>query len=214
MKIYYRISPFKPDNPAVIFPDDKEKLVKFCHNSFLEAGGTVFDTTYILDSCPQWNEYFKPFGKVVNITSHSKVNSLTTAYDFGLHGGDDSFFIEDDYLWRTGTIPVFEKALKQLKVLSPYDHPAHYLEDRFDKHYLTCLIDNNVYRACPSNTHTFGITKDVFKEHFDLIKGYGVDDHQTFTKLNEYAQLWCPTYSFATHLASGNIAPNVDWHFS
>jgi hypothetical protein len=211
MNIYYRVSPFRPDNPAVVFPDDKLFLVKFSHDSFLKAGGNNYKTTYILDSCENWNEHFSKYGKIVNIVSHDKQTSLLTAYDFALRDGEDSFFVEDDYLWRPETMKQLENALKILKVLSPYDHPAHYTEERFDKHYETKLIDGFTYRACPSNTHTFAIEKETFKNNFDLIKKYGINDHAMFSELNKFAQMFCPCYSCATHLASGCLAPNVKW---
>ena len=212
MKIIYRISPFTPDNPAVVYPKDKWKLVMYSHTSFLGAGGGEYDTTYILDSCEEWGTYFKDFGIVMDITSKSKNTSLLIAYDVALNGNADTLFVEDDYLWRPDTIPVLEKALPILKVLSPYDHPAHYLEERFDKKYETKLIDNHVYRTCPSNTHTFAVTKEVLKDNIMMLKDYGVRDHDMFTELNKTAQLWCPSYSFATHLAKDCIAPNVDWN--
>ena len=43
------------------------------------------------------------------------------------------------------------------------------------------------------------------------MKKYGVQDHEMFTELNKVSPLWCPTYSFATHLASGCLAPNINW---
>ena len=208
MEIVYRISSFKPDNLPVYFPDSKWMLVNMCHHSFRGAGGKNYKTTYLLDSC-DWN--FGEFGKEVRINVHDKQKSLLTAFEIGLKLDDDILFVEDDYLWRPHTIPLLENALKTLKVLSPYDHPAHYIEERFDKKYETKLIGNEVYRVCPSNTHTFAITKDVLKENYDLITKHGVRDHEMFTELNNVAQLWCPTYSFATHLAEGCLAPNVNW---
>lgn len=209
MKIVYRISPFKPDNPSVYYPDDKWKLVQMCHNSFLNAGGSNYETTYVVDSC-DWGKLFK--GKIIEINSHNKNSSLLAAYDSAMGMDDDILFVEDDYLWVPDTIPLMEVALKTLPVLSPYDHPAHYIEDRFDKRYEMKLIGNHTYRTCPSNTHTFAIQKDVLKENIEMMRKWGVSDHQMFTELNKTAQIWCPVPSFATHLANGCLAPNVEWN--
>ena len=208
MKIIYRISPFKPDNPAVCYPNDKKMLVDFSHNSFLEAGGKKYQITYILDCCEFWADEFEKYGKVINITSKNKNESLLKAYEIA---EGDTLFVEDDYLWRPNTIDKIEFALFTLPVLSPYDHPAHYMEERFDKHFELKLIRNDVYRTCPSNTHTFAIRGDVFKKNAAMMIAYGVNDHEMFTELNKDAQMWCPTHSFATHLASNCLAPNVDW---
>jgi hypothetical protein len=210
MKIIYRLSPFKPDNLPVYFPDDKWKLVEMCHNSFLKAGGKNYDITYLIDSV-DWTEYFEKTGKVINIKSHNKNQLLLTAYDIAMTLDDDVLFVEDDYLWRPDTLPTLENALQNLGVLSPYDHPAHYNKDAFDTKYDTRLIGNETYRTCPSNTHTFAIRKDILKENVELMKHWGVQDHQMFTELNKVAPLWCPSYSFATHLAQGWLAPNISW---
>lgn len=210
MRIIYRISPFKPDNPALFYSDDKWKLVEMCHNSFIKAGGTKYPTTYIIDSV-DWGKIFKQYGEILDINTHSKLQSLLTAFDVAQKMDDDVLFIEDDYLWRPDTIPLIETTLKILPVLSPYDHPGHYTEDRFDHKYEIKLIGNQTYRTCPSNTHTFSIQNKVYHDNYEMIRKYGVEDHSMFTELNKVAQMWCPIPSFATHLATGCLAANVDW---
>jgi len=210
MQIIYRISPFKPDNLPVFFPGDKWKLVEMCHKSFLKAGGNLYKTTYIIDSC-DWGKTFGEYGEVVEINAHNKNASLLTAYDVAIKMDDNILFIEDDYLWVDNTITLIEKALETLSVLSPYDHPAHYIEDRFDHKFEIKLIGTQTYRTCPSNTHTFAIRNEVLKQNIEMMRRFGVSDHEMFTELNKSAQLWCSVPSFATHLASGCLAPNRDW---
>lgn len=210
MNIIYRISPFKPDNPAVFYADDKWKLVEMCHKSFLKAGGDKYPTTYIIDSV-DWGKIFKDYGEVVEINSHKKVESLLTAYDVASKYDDKVLFVEDDYLWKPDTLPLLDVALDVLPVLSPYDHPGHYTEDRFDHKYEIKLIGNQTYRTCPSNTHTFGLQREVFNQNVERFKKWGVEDHTMFSELNKTAQLWCPIPSFATHLATGCLAPNISW---
>ena len=211
MRIIYRISPFKPDNPSLFYPDDKWRLINMCHNSFLGAGGGKYPTTYIMDSV-DWGSTFKNYGEIVEINTHNKNMSLLTAYDIASKMDDKLLFVEDDYLWRPETISLIDTALDILPVLSPYDHPGHYTEERFDHKYEIKLIGNQTYRTCPSNTHTFAIQSEVFKQNIEMMKKYGVKDHEMFTELNKVAQLWCPIPSFATHLATGCLAPNVDWN--
>jgi len=217
MKIFYRISPKKPDNEAVCFPDDKWKLVTFSHNSFLKAGGDKYDTTYVLDDCSDdWADYFKKYGKVERINEKKKYPSLKHTLEMARKEEGKLLFLEDDYLWRPNTIGKMEYALNFLPVLSPYDHPAHYSEARFATFpFKLKLIDNNVYRTCPSNTHSFGLTAKTLNDNWNcFVNSLGkiISDHTSFSLLNKTAQLWCPTYSFATHLAQHCIAPNVDWN--
>lgn len=216
MKIFYRLSPFKPDNPAVVFPNDKWKLIEFSHNSFLKAGGDKYDTTYIIDSCDDWGDYFKKYGEVVTLNMHRKFASLMMAFNSARAEKGKVMFAEDDYLWRADTIEKIEKALDHLPVISPYDHPAHYTEERFlDYPFKMKLINGDVYRTCPSNTHSFATTGQIIKDNWKCLvddrRGEAFHDHPAFTELNKVAQMWCPTYSFATHLATGCLAPNVDW---
>ena len=216
MKIFYRISPKKPDNPGVVFPNDKKKLVDFSHNSFLKAGGGDYDITYILDDCDGWTKEFEKYGKVMNIHAKEKFTSLMMAFNAAKAIEGKVLFAEDDYLWRPNTIPILEQALSYFPVVSPYDHPAHYTEERFDKKFEMKLISGNVYRTCPSNTHTFATTGKIIKDNWDCLvddkRGRAKHDHPAFEELNKHAQMWCPVYSFATHLAGGCIAPNVDWN--
>jgi hypothetical protein len=210
MRIIYRVCPFKPDNVPLFHSDDKWKLVEMCHNSFLKAGASQYPITYIIDSV-DWGKIFMRWGEIVEINTHNKVASLKTAYEVASKMDDDILFVEDDYLWRPDTVPLIELALKHLPVLSPYDHPGHYTEDRFDHKYEIKLIGNQTYRTCPSNTHTFSIQNKVFHDNYDMMYKFGVEDHAMFTELNKVAQLWCPMPTFATHLATGCISPNVDW---
>jgi len=216
MKIFYRISPFIPDNPGVVYTKDKWKLVEFSHNSFLKAGGDKQEITYILDSCEYWGSYFEKYGKVKNINIHKKFAGLMIALNEIRMTDGKVAVVEDDYLWRADTIPIWEKSLDTLPVVSPYDHPAHYTEDRFkDYPFKMRLVDSHVYRTCPSNTYTFATTAKIIRDNWKALvderSGEAYHDHPAFTELNKTAQLWCPTYSFATHLAGGCIAPNVDW---
>ena len=215
MQIIYRISPYKPDNAGVFHTDDKFALINMCHDSFLKAGGCEYDITYILVDCPHWSTKFEKHGKIVNLTGTKKLQSLYVALDMARKLEDKVFLVEDDYLWRPNTIPLLETALNELPVISPYDHPAHYIEERFDKKFEIRLIGNQTYRTCPSNTHTFATRGKVIADHWDLFvdekKQIAKYDHPAFSELNKYAQMWCPLYSFATHLAFGCLAPNINW---
>lgn len=216
MKIYYRISSFKPDNPGIVFPDDKKKLVDFSHNSFLKAGGDKYDVTYILDYCDGWADEFRKYGKVFTLNTGKKFVSLAFTLNLAKQEDGKILFLEDDYLWRPNTLEKIEKALSHFPVVSPYDHPAHYTEDRFkDYDFELTMFDNMTYRKCPSNTHTFGLTGEILRENWNCLvdnKNRARHDHPAFTELNKKAQMWCPTYSFATHLAGDCISPNVDWN--
>src|SRR3990172_10996340 len=113
MRIIYRVSPYKPDNLPVFFPDDKFKLVEMCHNSFLRAGADQYQVTYITDGC-DWAKNYK--GEAIEINKHSKLESLLCAFETALKMDttESILFVEDDYLWQPNTLYLVEKALEIL----------------------------------------------------------------------------------------------------
>jgi hypothetical protein len=207
--IFYRICSLRQCNPSPIYNDDKWKLVYLCHESFLKAK-TDEEVTYLLDRCPQWREYFSKHGKIIDYNAGSRDNSLTIMFDMAKEVKGKVLMLEDDYLWREGTLKYLWRGLDFFPLVSPYDHPAHYIEARFmDFPFKLKLIDNIVWRNSPSNTHTFGTTGEYIKSHWDVFRE-GCWDHIMFTNLLP-DQVWNPTYSFATHMVIDWIAPNVDW---
>lgn len=210
MVTFYRASPYTSNKIRPV-PWDKKELVKRCLYSFLEAGGT--NITFILDGFTQKESvWFTEFGQVYDATGQGNVGTFHTQLELAPHD-DKVLFVEDDYMWRPATVPLLEKALDTLDFVSPYDHPAHYTEDRFSKQYNTVLIDNIVYRDSPSNTLTFGVKGQTLAKLKDRMKTFGVADHPMFEHLASLGyKIWNPTYSFATHLEKDLLAPNVDWN--
>jgi len=207
--IYYRVSPFKQFNPSPKYGDDKWKLVQYCNESFIKANNTDEKVTYLLDRCEGWTDYFKKSGEVINYVGGDRSYSIKKMFGLAKDIKGKVLMFEDDYLWRPNTIKDLLRGLDEFKLVSPYDHPVHYIEDQFkDFQFKLKLIDNIVWRNSPSNTHTFGTTGEYMTEHWDVFQD-GVWDGPMFKQLPD--QVWNPTYSFATHLASGCLAPNIEW---
>lgn len=205
MKILYRACPYPSQKPLPV-DWDKDTLTQRCLYSFMEAGAK--DVTFLLDGFKD-TSLFEPFGEIIDCTGFGNVGTfqkqLKLAKDY-----DKVMLVEDDYIWRPNTIPLIEEAIEHLDFVSPYDHPGHYTEDRFDKRYETKLIGNTVYREGPSNTLTFATKKKAWAEMFK----FGIADHEMFQHLKEKGlRIWQPTHSFATHMVDGLLAPNVNWTF-
>ena len=209
MKILYRVCPIPSLNKPPVHADNKYELIKMCLGSFLKAKRPEDDIIFIADSMyPDWLELLKPHGKVIRMQGAGNVKTfqrqLQMAMDY-----DKVLLLEDDYLWRPDTLKHIDRALDELKYISPYDHPAHYLEERFDKKYETKLIDNIVYRDSPSNTLTFATRGQHIKDNLDIFMKWGIADHEMWQELPD--NIWNPTYSMATHMVDGLLAPNVKW---
>lgn len=212
MNILYRICPYPSTNKPPIHADDKLRLADVCLESFLNAISSRDEVTFLCDSMPgAWVGRLSTYGKTIDCSGLGNVGTFHKQVELG-KDMDKVLFCEDDYLWRPNTVRELEKAIDQLPFVSPYDHPAHYTEERFDKKYELKLIDGLVYRSSPSNTLTFATSKKVLQTVWPRMMTFGVADHEMFTQLSQLGLgIWNPTYSFATHMVRGLLAPNIDW---
>jgi hypothetical protein len=214
MKIFYRASSFLSSNPNPMGAY-KDGILMPCLNSFLAVfPNTQHEITFILDGVTdEVASWFSPLGEVLrtdlgNIGTFQKQLDLVSQ----LPDGEKVFLVEDDYLWRPNAKKI-EDALDKLQIIFPYDHPGHYTEPRFrDEPKLMRLIDNQTYRDAPSNTLTFATTAYVIKQNLNHLKAFKIRDHEMFQSLKglQY-NMWCAVPAMATHLATGLLAPNVDW---
>lgn len=202
--IIYRVSPFEQHNPSPIHAKDKYKLVRLCHNSFLRAKGSE-KTIYLLDSCPDWSDIFID-GEVINYTAGSRAASILSMYDVAKKYKGNILFVEDDYLWLPNTVYKIWNALEEFNIVSPYDHPDHYV--RWPD-FTTKKVNDTTFRSAPSNTHTFATTHDYLIKYYDTFLKHMDHDHPLFEELPD--DVWQPTPSFATHMVDGLLSPGIDW---
>lgn len=193
--------------------NDKFSIVKACFESFKRAIDTDIDLTIIGDNLSsKYLELFEGYtvipGKGGNIeTFHQQLDIVCT-----LPNEEKVFLVEDDYLWVPNSMSVIKRSLDEFEIMSPYDHPGHYIEERFKNEPKRLrLIDNQVYRDAPSNTLTFACRAYVIKQNVDLIKSFGIRDHEMFQELAK--DLWVPVPSLATHMVEGLLAPCRDWSY-
>lgn len=212
MKVFYRISPYLSSNPNPLGKD--KNVINFkCLMSFLEANKGFAQLNFIVDSLDEaWvNDYLKPYGEVI-YGHHGNVETFHDQLDevCKLPNEEIVFLVEDDYMWRPESLKTINRAVEELLLVSPYDHPGHYLEDRFKfQPKQMRMIENQVYRQAPSNTLTFATKAFVIKQNIELIKKFGIRDHDMFTELG--IDLWVPVPSIATHMVKGLIsAPFVE----
>lgn len=213
MKVFYRASSILSSNPNPL-GRNKDFILETCFKSFLEAGGDKVELTVISDRLSEAHrKMFSKYGKLVDCEP-GMVNSRNKSFSLGCEepNEDKIMFCEDDYLWVPGCLERLEQALDIIKLVSPYDHPAHYLEERFKyQGKKMVLFENQTFRQAPSNTHTFGCRASLVKQNREIfLNTWG--DHETFTKLGELGiEMYVPVPSWATHLVTGLLAPNVSW---
>lgn len=196
MKIFYRTCSKSSTHKIPLVSSNKKDIIEICFQSFSTFNSSSFDLIVLDDDKL----------KLGNVgTFHRQLDMVCE-----LDNEEIVMLVEDDYLWVPGKIEELRQAAKQLFLVSPYDHPGHYTEDRFrEESKKMRLINGHTYRTAPSNTLTFACQAWVIKQNVDLIKSFCLRDHDMFQSLP--VQMWCPVPSFATHLVDGLLAPNVDW---
>ena len=207
----YRVCSKNSANPPPIYKNEpnKLKLIKFCLESFLRTNPD--EIIFLLDQVED-KSMFEKYGKVVDCSGLGNVGTFHKQIELGKEM-DKVFFCEDDYYWRPDTFKLLEKAVDYFDFVSPYDHPSQYVPNSgFENKFEMKMIDNIVYRDSPSNTLTFATSKCVLQKTWEKMMTFGKRDHAMFTALRQEGyRIWCPTYSFATHMVEGLLAPNVEW---
>lgn len=218
MRVFYRCYPEMSVNPNP-YSTIKREVFEASLLSFLAADtDKVADITFISDRVP--DDWFNVRGlgkhKVIQLADHSSrhmkalYQSLAFTVDeiMKVPENEKVLICEDDYLWLPNTLGMLERALDVMPMISPYDHPGHYTEERFkNQPKRMVLFENHTYRQAPSNTHSFAAPAWVFRKNAGMLKTMG--DHEFFTKVG--IDLYVPVPSFATHLVTGALAPNVKW---
>jgi hypothetical protein len=122
-------------------------------------------------------------------------------------------FNECDHLWRENTGTILEAGIKELGLVSGYDHPDLYT--RYDIHLKETeikIVDNYHFRKSLRNVMTWGIRNDVFKKTADIWKKYGyLDDENWKEARTRDVGLWTALPALETHMVKAFMAPGVDW---
>lgn len=212
MIVILRVSKNSFNKPLPFNIKDKFELITNCYNSFIRANSQCYKVIAIADSLPsEWQVYFPDVHKWIEVSGVGNEGTYKMQLEIAKEH-DKVLLLEDDYLWRADTLPKLEKALDVLPFVSPYDHPGHYLEERFSDQFTLKYVDGEVYRNAPSNTLTFATTGEMIKKHWSTLTGHGINDHEMFQTIQSSGDLlWNPTCSFATHMVDGLLAPNIDW---
>lgn len=211
--IIYRMSSNLSTHEPPFFTGKKDKIVDFCLKSFKGAlGHRLYQLPihFILDNCPSYYEdiirsYFR-YKISIEYTELGNYASTLKTYIKALETQDDwFFFVEDDYVWDKGAVTIIEKAIPELKLISPYDHPDYYTADIFKKDEPIRFIAGHHFRGAVSNTMTFACTREVLETHYDLFQHKGSLDSDLFTELP--VKLWTPVPTLATHFVHNKLAP-------
>lgn len=217
MTVIYRLCGIASSNPSPIFQDNKYKLNELCLKSFITAFSDVRpEVIFLFDKCGV--EYYKmieqvPFNYKIEESNLGINGTMLKAYEIASQLEDYAIFQECDYLYK-GTIgKKYLAAMKQLGIVSPYDHPNFYHAREYHKEECRIkLVNNTHFRTCERNTMTWGCHSNLIKQYREIFDRHGYLDGQVWYDLKaEGIDLWTPIPSFATHMVKDCLAPAINW---
>jgi len=221
MIVYYRLCSIPSTNPSPILQDDKFELNKLCLKSFVRAFKDVNpEVVFLADFCGEREaemvKQIVPFKHSFIPTAIGINETCLMQYEMALKQieHEEILFLECDYLWNPAVeVQKLVDAIKELGLVSPYDHPNFY-KDR-SLHSNKCqieLVSNYHFRSTERNTMTFGLRKAILQDNIDLFNEFGYLDGQVWYDLLERGYpLWTPIKTMATHMVVDNLSPSIDW---
>ena len=136
---------------------NKTNIIRYCFDSFKKALGNR-KLVVISDAVNLG------MGEVIvadqgNVeTFHQQIN-----YVCNLPNEEKVLLCEDDYDWKPEALDRMEEALERFEIVTPYDHPGHYLEPRFQTPKEMHLIGQQVWREAPSTPLTFACRAYIYQ---------------------------------------------------
>lgn len=218
MHVVYRITSIPSSNPSPIFQDDKDTLNVRCLSSFMKAFAEIkpdvtFIADHVSDKMVKILEAFPWEGSTVIQTDIGQNGTMLLSYEIASKLEEYVLFQEADYLYRPNIGATYLQAMKELGIVSPYDHPNFYHNRALHKEECRIkLVDLHHFRTCERNTMTWGAHSNIIKENLDILNHHGYLDGQVWYDLLERGySLWTPVPSFATHMVESCLAPGFSW---
>lgn len=212
MIVYYRMCNIPSTNPSPVFQHDKFRLNKLCLRSFVKAYKEIKPKiVFICDYCPpQYVDMIErevPFQKEIVMTEMGINETCLYQYELYDQATDECvLFQECDYFHIK---PLTELQIKELQVVTPYDHPDKYPDEVSHIQ----IIDSHHFKHTKSTTSTFACTREYFETNRETLDSYGYIDHERWVTLGGLAS---PIPTFATHMVTNYLSPGIIWknHFT
>jgi hypothetical protein len=219
MHVLYRLCPYGNILKRRPVTGGKQGLIECCYPSFLKAFEKIRpQVVFILDKPNPWLVDLVsscPFPHQIESYAYpdlSQGNTQTFHRQLDLAADMDKvFFLEDDYYLLPECGEALEKAIDELEVVTPYDHPGYYSEQQHDYPRTVKVVGNHHWQTVSSTCLTFATIGKFIKQEIDCMKKYGWADHPMWLDLTQRHKLWAPIPSLATHMEIEVLAPVVDW---
>lgn len=218
MQIFYRLTSIASSNPSPIFQDNKDKLNEVCLKSFVKGFEDISPkVTFIADHCSESTKSMIqsvcPFEKEILMTNMGINETALLQFSMAKDSKENEiFYSEGDYIYTPNIGMKMIRAIRELELVSPYDHLNYYLSDEHSNMVMLKMVDGVHWRTVENATMTFGIKTKLFKETYNIWKKYGYLDKENWKEMREQGHfLFVPIPSFATHMVKDWLAPGIKW---
>jgi hypothetical protein len=160
--------------------------------------------------------------------AQSFLNLLNYVNEQNYDDNDIIYFLEDDYLHRSGWVDVLLEGFEYIGAdyYTLYDHPDKYYSPMYENLQSKVIVTPSVHwRTTPSTTNTYACKFKTLKKHFDIHVQYcdliekWTKDHAKFTHLwSNGSNLVSCIPGYSTHVegyltrAEGNmLSPTINW---
>lgn len=236
IKTLYRISDGGYKKDKLEFADKF-----YCLENFLkhfDAKSTVF----FADNCkPETLQKLKQYQDLTIIESNkgSSAQSFRMVAQYALDNFTDEtivYFLEDDYLHKTGAAKAIQEGLTIGDYVTLYDHPDKYINKIDGGNPLVAnggelsrvlLTNSSHWKQTNSTTLTFACKMKTFKQDWPVFEKYSrgtlPNDDLIFYKLQSLKKLKfklfglnrklvSPIPGFSTHIEKKWLSPLIDWN--
>ena len=153
--------------------------------------------------------------------AQSFLNVLNYVAGQGYDDNDIIYFLEDDYLHKSGWIDIMLEGFDYIGAdyYTLYDHPDKYYLPMYEDLQSKIIVTPSVHwRTTPSTTNTYACKLETLKKHFpihvkscDLIEKW-TKDHDKFTELwGIGSNLISCIPGYSTHVEGNMLSPIIDW---
>jgi hypothetical protein len=188
------------------------------------------DLTVFFDGDPTDHFVNKYNANIVKADGGTDCKSFTKLLDhvkeLDIPDDDIIYFVEDDYLHRTGSLDILREIFTSSNIdyVSLYDHADKYVHGYFNMYapgfisQLYCT-KNSHWRSTPSTTNSYAMKFSTLKRDIDIHYKFAdfdkfgnIQDHSKFCELwNKGKSLVTPVPGYSTHVENQLMSPTIDW---
>lgn len=155
--------------------------------------------------------------KFIETTNHGNAATFIEVLQYALDNFDSEevvYFVEDDYIHRTGMVKAILEGLERADYVSLYDHP-----DKYGNSEILFYTKSSHWKFTQSTTMTFATKVKTLAFDFKIFKEGCKDalippDHPiwSFLTTQMHRRLATPIPGFATHGEKKWLAPVIPWY--